>query len=156
MTDNDKYESLLPGNGGDAGGADVAAAPSADLQREIETLKKEREDLYDRVLRKQAEFENYKKRMDREKSDFMQFASAELMKEILNALDSFELNRAIYRLRQDDFVALRDELIERSTPDVDVETRQLQVCWERKPRTIKSCHITEPRREGIQSTHAKK
>jgi molecular chaperone GrpE len=93
MVDNDKYESLLSGkvdNGGDASGPDVAAAP-ADPQREIETLKKERDDLYDRVLRKQAEFENYKKRMDREKSDFMQFASADLMKEILNALDSFEL-----------------------------------------------------------------
>jgi ABC-2 type transport system ATP-binding protein len=30
----------------------------------------------------------------------------------LPALDSFELNRAIYRLRHDDFVAMRDELIE--------------------------------------------
>jgi len=30
----------------------------------------------------------------------------------LPALDSFELNRAIYRLRQDDFIAIRDELIE--------------------------------------------
>ena len=28
------------------------------------------------------------------------------------ALDSFELNRAIYRLRRDDYVAMRDELIE--------------------------------------------
>ena len=63
MVENDKYESLLPenvDNGGDASDADVAARPSADLQREIETLKKEREELYDRVLRKQAEFENYK------------------------------------------------------------------------------------------------
>jgi viologen exporter family transport system ATP-binding protein len=30
----------------------------------------------------------------------------------LPALDSFELNRAIYRLRHDDFVTMRDELIE--------------------------------------------
>ncbi|HYM95783.1 MAG TPA: ATP-binding cassette domain-containing protein, partial [Candidatus Sulfotelmatobacter sp.] len=30
----------------------------------------------------------------------------------LPALDSFELNRAIYRIRRDDFVAMRDELIE--------------------------------------------
>jgi ABC-2 type transport system ATP-binding protein len=30
----------------------------------------------------------------------------------LPALDSFELNRSIYRLRRDDFVAMRDELIE--------------------------------------------
>src|SRR5437870_11559273 len=30
----------------------------------------------------------------------------------LPALDSFELNRAIYRLRRDDFLAMRNELIE--------------------------------------------
>ena len=30
----------------------------------------------------------------------------------LPALDSFELNRAIYRMRRDDFIAMRDELIE--------------------------------------------
>jgi ABC-2 type transport system ATP-binding protein len=30
----------------------------------------------------------------------------------LPALDSFELNRAIYRLRRDDFIAIRDEMIE--------------------------------------------
>jgi ABC-2 type transport system ATP-binding protein len=30
----------------------------------------------------------------------------------LPALDSFELNRSIYRLRRDDFVAMRDEMIE--------------------------------------------
>jgi molecular chaperone GrpE len=58
---------------------------------ELQTLKQERDDLYERLLRKQAEFENYKKRVEREKSEFVQFASAEMMKELLNALDSFEL-----------------------------------------------------------------
>jgi molecular chaperone GrpE len=58
---------------------------------ELQTLKQERDDLYERLLRKQAEFENYKKRVEREKSEFVQFASAELMKELLNSLDSFEL-----------------------------------------------------------------
>jgi molecular chaperone GrpE len=60
-------------------------------QQEIDALKAERDGLYDRLLRKQAEFDNYKKRVDREKSEFMQFASADLMKELLNALDSYEL-----------------------------------------------------------------
>jgi molecular chaperone GrpE len=58
---------------------------------ELQTLKQEKDDLTDRLLRKQAEFENYKKRVEREKSEFVQFASAELMKEVLNSLDSFEL-----------------------------------------------------------------
>src|SRR5207253_8216516 len=102
MGENDKYESLIPENGrrGEAGegGPDeqvadsvATAQPPADPQQEIELLKKERDSLYDRLLRKQAEFENYKKRIDREKSEFVQFASAELMKELLNALDSFDL-----------------------------------------------------------------
>jgi molecular chaperone GrpE len=99
MVDNDKYESRIPGNGGAGEGGSDQASPEVvttdqspqDPQQEIEALKKERDGLYDRLLRKQAEFENYKKRIDREKSDFMQFASADLMKELLNALDSFEL-----------------------------------------------------------------
>ena len=79
MEENDKYE-----------GVAADQAPPGD-QQEIEALKKDRDNLYDRLLRKQAEFENYKKRMDREKSEFMQFASSELIKELLNALDSFDL-----------------------------------------------------------------
>src|SRR2546430_17537976 len=80
MDENDKYEPAVSGNGGEA--------PPVD---ELQALKEERDGLYDRLLRKQAEFENYKKRIDREKSEFVQFASADLMKELLNALDSFEL-----------------------------------------------------------------
>src|SRR5438874_12822698 len=79
MEENDKYEGVA---------ADQATPTE---QQEIEALKKDRDNLHDRLLRKQAEFENYRKRMDREKSDFMQFASADLMKELLNVLDSFEL-----------------------------------------------------------------
>jgi molecular chaperone GrpE len=81
MEEQDKYESVLPENGGGVASPD----------QEIQALKQERDNLYDRLLRKQAEFENYKKRIDRERSEFAQFASAELIKELLNALDSFEL-----------------------------------------------------------------
>src|SRR5262249_25503651 len=35
--------------------------------------------------------DNFKKRIDREKSEYIQFASAELIKELLNVLDSFDL-----------------------------------------------------------------
>ena len=84
MEEQDKYEGVLPGNGG----GDEAASPEA---QEIQKLKEERDGLYDRLLRKQAEFDNYKKRIDREKAEFAQFASSELMKELLTAVDSFEL-----------------------------------------------------------------
>jgi molecular chaperone GrpE len=98
MVENDKYEGRLPENGGGdpsdekQSGQTVATGQTApDVQQDLTALKQERDGLYDRLLRKQAEFDNYKKRMDREKSDFIQFASADLMKELLNALDSFEL-----------------------------------------------------------------
>src|SRR5690349_25057495 len=97
MGEHDKYESRIPENGGgedrpadDQSQNTVAPDRAALDPQEIEALKKERDALYDRLLRKQAEFENYRKRMDREKSDFMQFAAADLMKELLNALDSFD------------------------------------------------------------------
>ena len=73
MSENEKLEDLLPG-----------ADPESQL-------KAERDELYDRLLRKQAEFDNYKKRVERERSEYVQFASAELMRELLNAMDSFDL-----------------------------------------------------------------
>jgi len=79
MEENDKYEGVVPGN--------VAEVPADELQ----ALREERDSLYDRLLRKQAEFENYKKRIDRERTEFVQFASSELMKELLGVLDSFDL-----------------------------------------------------------------
>jgi len=93
MDHNDKYESVAPDD--QAVGPDLASSeqqPELEaLKREFENLKKEQQNVYDRLLRKQAEFENFKKRSEREKSEFMQYASAELMKELLNALDSFDL-----------------------------------------------------------------
>lgn len=62
-------------------------------------LRAERDDFHDRLLRKQAEFENYKKRVERERSEYVQFASAELMRELLNAMDSFDL--AIHNANSD-------------------------------------------------------
>lgn len=66
-------------------------APADGPRPELQKLKEERDSLYDRLLRKQADFENYKKRVERERTEFVQFASAELMKELLSALDSFDM-----------------------------------------------------------------
>src|SRR6476659_10729426 len=57
----------------------------------VQKLQEERDSLYDRLLRKQAEFDNFKKRAERERSEYVQFASAELVRELLNAIDSFDL-----------------------------------------------------------------
>jgi len=80
MEKNEENEGLLGGE-----------SPSSDVDAEIQKLVEERDSLNDRLLRKQAEFENYRKRIERERSEYVQFASAELMRELLNALDSFDL-----------------------------------------------------------------
>jgi molecular chaperone GrpE len=51
---------------------------------------KQAQDYYDRLIRVQAEFENYKKRTDREIADFKVFANAQLIKELLVVRDDFE------------------------------------------------------------------
>ncbi len=63
---------------------------SPELAETVRALTDERDALKDQLLRKQAEFENFRKRIDRERAEFVQFASAELMREVLNVLDSFE------------------------------------------------------------------
>jgi molecular chaperone GrpE len=58
-----------------------------------EGLRKERDDLYDRLLRKTAEFDNYRKRTDRERQQLYEAAAADLIKELLPLVD--DLERAI-------------------------------------------------------------
>src|SRR3989338_9815748 len=49
------------------------------------------EELTDTLQRLQAEFENYKKRVDKEKSEFVKYAKAELIQRLLPTLDTFEI-----------------------------------------------------------------
>jgi len=50
--------------------------------------------LQDQMLRLQADFDNYRKRMAREKKDWIAFASENLVMELLPVLDHFELGLA--------------------------------------------------------------
>lgn len=57
---------------------------------EVERLRAERDSLLDRLARLQAEFENARKRAAREQQEFRDYASADAIKSLLPALDSFE------------------------------------------------------------------
>lgn len=48
-------------------------------------------ELTDSLQRLQAEFENYKKRVEKEKGEFVKYAKSDLIGKILPILDSFEL-----------------------------------------------------------------
>jgi len=67
--------------------------PIKDMERKIESLKKEAKENHDRMLRMAAEFENYKKRATREMNDFRKFANENFVKAMLPVVDN--LDRAI-------------------------------------------------------------
>src|SRR5713101_1653093 len=57
---------------------------------ETEKLKAERDALLDRLARLQAEFDNARKRAVREQQEFREYAAADVIKNFLPILDSFE------------------------------------------------------------------
>jgi molecular chaperone GrpE len=73
---------------------DLSGAASADLRDDLaqkyQKLLVEKRELYDRLLRKQAEFENWRKRTQREKEDFQAHAVADLVRALLPVLDGFD------------------------------------------------------------------
>jgi molecular chaperone GrpE len=68
------------------GGGEPADAPTSELQRQ-------RDDLYERLLRKTAEFDNYRKRIERERQQVTEAAAADVLEELLPLVD--DLDRAL-------------------------------------------------------------
>jgi len=72
----------------DSAGSDAAvseAPPDA-----IAELRREKEELQDRLLRTAAEFDNYRKRIDRERRDQADSAKADAIEELLPIIDNLE------------------------------------------------------------------
>lgn len=55
-----------------------------------DALRQERDELRDRLLRTSAEFDNYRKRTDRERREHAEYASADLAKDLLPVIDDLE------------------------------------------------------------------
>lgn len=62
------------------------AAITADRDR----LAAENADLHDRLLRLRAEFDNARRRFEQQRSDYIQFAGMELVRDLLPVLDDFD------------------------------------------------------------------
>ncbi len=60
-------------------------------QEEYDRLKAERDLLFDRLARLQAEFDNSRKREAKERSDFRDYATANAVEQFLPVLDNFQL-----------------------------------------------------------------
>ena len=82
----------VPAAGADAAGELVSAAADDKVSRaEYEQLKGERDQLLERLARLQAEFENARKRAERERADYRDYAAASVVEQFLPVLDNFEL-----------------------------------------------------------------
>jgi len=70
---------------------DEPEAAKTEIPDQLSELTRERKELWDQLLRKQAEFDNYRKRVVREKMEARLSSQEEVLKEILPLLDSCEM-----------------------------------------------------------------
>jgi molecular chaperone GrpE len=68
----------------------LATGAASGLESELRKVQAERDSLVDRLARAQAEFENARRRASKEQQDFRDYATADAIKALLPALDSFE------------------------------------------------------------------
>jgi molecular chaperone GrpE len=71
--------------------AQAEAASAEPTPAEVDQVKAERDQLLDRVARLQAEFDNARKRAEREKVDFRDYATGNVVEQFLPVLDNFDL-----------------------------------------------------------------
>jgi molecular chaperone GrpE len=95
MEPNNPNLDAAGGYGSPEAGSDTAvlADPVAQLAlvtAERDQLAAERADLHDRYLRRQAEFENFRRRVERESAEFKQYAASEAIQAMLPVVDDFE------------------------------------------------------------------
>ena len=64
--------------------------PVSHAPEEPEAVARQRDEYYDLLLRKTAEFDNYRKRTDRERRELAEYAAADLLGELLPVVDDLE------------------------------------------------------------------
>ena len=79
----------------EAGEADAAGEATQEekeptLEERVATLEQENAELKDQLLRRAADFDNYRKRMLKEKQDTYDYANANLLGDLLESLDNFD------------------------------------------------------------------
>jgi molecular chaperone GrpE len=82
MTDED---TMNPADTESPATATTESSPSG-----LDIVKRERDDYYDRLLRKTAEFDNYRKRVERERRSHAENAVTDLLQELLLVVDDFD------------------------------------------------------------------
>jgi len=112
-----------PGDGFEekaAGAAGEAPPVVRASEEDVKKLREERDVLFDRLARLQAEFDNYRKRSARENIDFREYALADAARSMLPVIDNLALALKNASASPDDF-----------RKGVELIARQLQVALEK-------------------------
>ena len=120
---SDQQQNVEPGEQEEAEEAGEPDEPRQDpvvqLQAQIDALTAERASLYDKLIRRQAEFENYRKRVERERGELYQHGRDDVLLQFLPVVDNFERALSSLETSDGDAEALRHgvELIHKQFKD---------------------------------------
>jgi molecular chaperone GrpE len=88
---NNLVDSADAENGSDTASITTETEPTPEaVSAERDRLAAERADLQDRLLRKQAEFENFRRRAERDRAEVIEYANTETVRALLPILDDFD------------------------------------------------------------------
>ena len=128
----------------DAALAEEERSAVAAAEEKTRSVQRELEELKDRHLRKLAEFENVRKRSERERGESRRNALADVAREFLPVLDSFE--RALAH-------ATSDDLASDFGQGILLIERQLADLWQRQGlREVETAGTFDPNRHEAVST----
>jgi len=100
----DDKETRFPGNREESPEGNLEA-DAARAESEVAKLAGDLEDLRQTLLRRQADFENYKKRIERERAEDSKRATARVIEALIPVLDGFE--HALAAHREDEYESYR-------------------------------------------------
>jgi molecular chaperone GrpE len=94
------------------------AATDVEVNDAADDIRRERDDYHDRLLRKTAEFDNYRKRIERERREQADQAVVNLLQDVLLVVDDFDRALTVDASRQSDAYRKGVELIYQKLSDL--------------------------------------
>ncbi|MEC0369872.1 nucleotide exchange factor GrpE [Paenibacillus chibensis] len=89
-TDNENTAAQADTDASSTEEGNVEVLDASHLKSEVQRLQTLADDYQQRSLRTQADFDNFRKRTQKEKEDFAKYASSKLITELLPIIDNFE------------------------------------------------------------------
>ena len=86
--EGDRDEAALPA--AEATGLEEVPGTGPTLEEELEAMREERDQLREQVLRRRADFENYRRRVERDRHTAAQEALASVFREMVGTVDNLE------------------------------------------------------------------